>query len=212
MSTDDKSIDIRRGLNGVYFDRSAVSSIDGRAGELRYRGYSIHDLARHSTFEEICYLLMHGELPNVTELDGFDQSLKAARVLPEPVYEVIRATKDAHPMEVLRTAASGLGAWDEEVDDNSAEATLRKGVRLTAQVPAIVAAHHRIRNGHEPVQPSEDLAHAANFLYMLKGEQPSENVRSSWTRTWCYTRSMAPMHHLSRPGSSPARVQIFTPP
>ena len=176
MSTDDRSIDIRRGLNGVYFDRSAVSSIDGRAGELRYRGYSIHDLARHSTFEEICYLLMHGELPNVTELDGFDQSLKAARVLPEPVYEVIRATQDAHPMEVLRTAASGLGAWDEEVDDNSAEATLRKGVRLTAQVPAIVAAHHRIRNGHEPVRPSEDLAHAANFLYMLKGEQPSENA------------------------------------
>ena len=176
MSAGDEPVQMHRGLNGVYFDRSAVSSIDGRAGELRYRGYSIHDLAVRSTFEEICYLLMHGELPTRAQLDGFDRSLKAARVLPDATFDIIRATHSAHPMEVLRTAVSGLGAGDEEVDDHSAEATLRKGIRLTSQVPAIVAAHHRIRNGHAPVHPCEDLGHAANFLYMLKGEPPSDNA------------------------------------
>lgn len=178
MSGDEKSIDIHRGLNGVYFDRSAVSSIDGRAGELRYRGYSIHELARYSGFEEICYLLMKGELPTREELDAFDRALKSARALPEPISKIIAATQNAHPMEVLRTAVSGLGALDEDVSDNSAEATLRKGIRLTSQIPAIVAAHHRMRNDLEPVAPAEHLGHAANFLYMLKGEEPSENAAS----------------------------------
>lgn len=178
MSGDEKSIDIHRGLNGVYFDRSAVSSIDGRAGELRYRGYSIHELARYSDFEEICYLLMKGELPTREELDAFDRALKSARALPEPISKIIAATQNAHPMEVLRTAVSGLGALDEDVSDNSAEATLRKGIRLTSQIPAIVAAHHRMRNDLEPVAPAEHLGHAANFLYMLKGEEPSENAAS----------------------------------
>ena len=119
---------------------------------------------------------MHGELPTRAQLDAFDRSLKAARVLPDAALDIIRATRTAHPMEVLRTALSGLGASDEEVDDHSAEATLRKGIRLTSQAPAIVAAHHRIRNGHAPVHPSEDLGHAANFLHMLKGEPPSDNA------------------------------------
>src|SRR3954468_13497965 len=93
-----EKIDIHRGLKGVYFDRSAVCYIDGRAGELRYRGYSIHDLAQSSTFEETCYLLVHGERPRATQLATFDADLKAARVLPPPVLDVIKAIKDAHPM------------------------------------------------------------------------------------------------------------------
>jgi citrate synthase len=168
--------EIHRGLKGVYFDRSRVCYIDGRAGELRYRGYSIHDLAERSTFEETCYLLLKGELPSRAQLKDFDSELKAARKLPSEILELIRPLKAAHPMDVLRTAVSALAAFDPEVADNSPEAIVRKGIRLTSQVPMIVAAHERIRNGAEPVAPDAALGHAANFLYMLKGAAPSADT------------------------------------
>ena len=167
---------IHRGLKGVYFERSPTTFIDGRAGDLRYRGYSIHDLAQHSTFEETSYLLLKGELPTRDQLDAFDGELKAGRTLPEPVYDLIETVKDAHPMDVLRTAVSALAAFDADATDNSPEATLRKGIRLTSQVPIIVAAHHHIRDGNDPVAPDNTLGHAANFLHMLKGEIPSEDA------------------------------------
>ena len=173
MSEDTENIHIHRGLKGVYFDRSRVCFIDGRAGELLYRGYSIHDLAERSGFEETCHLLMYGELPTRAELDRFAGELRAARQLPPAVLEVIRAVQRAHPMDVLRTAVSALSAFDAETPDKSPEATLRKGIRLTSQVPMIVAAHEHIRNGREPVAPDPALGHAANFLYMLKGQAPS---------------------------------------
>jgi citrate synthase len=173
MTEPTEKIEIRRGLKDVVFDRSRVCFIDGRAGELRYRGYSIHDLAERSTFEETCYLLLKGELPTRAQLQAFDAELKAARVLPAAIYDVIRSVKHAHPMDVLRTAVSALAAFDPDTADNSAEATLRKGIRLTSQVPMIVAAHEAIRNGREPVAPDPALAHAANFLWMLKGARPS---------------------------------------
>jgi len=176
MSESAEKIEIYRGLKGVYFDRSRACYIDGRAGELRYRGYSIHDLAERSTFEEACYLLLMGELPARARLDAFAAELKAARALPAAVYDVIRTVKGAHPMDVLRTAVSALSAFDPETADKSPEATLRKGVRLTAQVPMIVAAHEHIRNGREPVAPDSRLGHAANFLYMLKGKAPSADA------------------------------------
>src|SRR5215470_19427540 len=103
MADDSGKVEIRRGLQGVYFDRSRVCFIDGRAGELLYRGYSIHDLAARSTFEETCYLLLHGELPTRTELDRFGAELEAARTLPDGVIDIIRTVRDAHPMDVLRT-------------------------------------------------------------------------------------------------------------
>ena len=168
-----EKVEIHRGLKGVHFDRSRVCFIDGRAGELRYRGYSIHDLAERATFEETCYLLLRGELPTATELAAFDAELKAARKLPAPINDIVRSIRDAHPMDVLRTAVSALAAFDDEVADNSPAATLRKGIRLTSQVPIIVAAHDHIRNGREPVAPHPDLPHAANFLYMLQGREPS---------------------------------------
>ncbi len=176
MGDESQNVDIHRGLKGVYFDRSPTTFIDGRAGELRYRGYSIHDLAEHSTFEEVSYLLLAGELPTSTELEEFDAQLKAARRLPGPVYDIIRAVRHAHPMDVLRTAVSALAAFDEDVTDNSIEATRAKGVRLTSQVPMIVTAHHRLRQDLEPVAARDDLSHAANFLYMLKGEAPSADA------------------------------------
>ncbi|HYC47309.1 MAG TPA: citrate/2-methylcitrate synthase [Burkholderiales bacterium] len=176
MAEETESIQIHRGLKGVYFDRSPVCYIDGRAGELRYRGYSIHDLAQRSTFEETCYLLFEGELPTRAQLEAFDAELRTARALPATIYDVIRAIRNAHPMDVLRTAVSALAAFDAETSDKSLEATRRKGVRLTSQVPIIIAAHEHIRRGREPVPADSRLPHAANFLYMLKGEAPSADA------------------------------------
>lgn len=167
---------IMRGLKDVYFERSAVTFIDGKAGELRYRGYSIHDLAERSNFEETAYLLLKGELPKRAELQAFRRELAEARQLPAPVVDIIRAVKSAHPMDALRTAASALAAFDPETADNSPEANLRKAIRLTSQVPMIVASHERIRNGLKPVAPDAELSHAANFIWMLKGEKPSEDA------------------------------------
>jgi citrate synthase len=173
MAEMNEAIKLHRGLMGVYFDRSPCTFIDGKAGELRYRGYSIHDLAQHSTFEETAWLLLHGELPTRSELAAFDRDLRAARQLPGAVLDIISAIKSAHPMDVLRTAVSALAAFDPDAADNSPEAALRKGVRLTSQVPTIVAAHARLRQGLDPVPADAGLAHAANLLWMLKGEKPS---------------------------------------
>jgi citrate synthase len=173
MADEAPRIEIRRGLKDVYFDRSRVCFIDGRAGELRYRGYSIHDLAQHSTFEETCFLLLKGELPSKGDLDAFTNEIKSARKLPPEILRIVETIRTAHPMDVLRTAVSALAAFDPETHDKSPQATLRKGLRLTSQVPMIVAAHEHIRNGREPVAPDPALGHAANFLWMLQGKKPS---------------------------------------
>ncbi|MCE8524584.1 citrate (Si)-synthase [Ruegeria pomeroyi] len=169
-------VKINRGLVGVYFERSGVSHIDGSQGELSYRGYSIHDLATHSTFEEVAYLLIHGELPSVAELADFDSRLKAARSLPPAVFDIIRSTKDGHPMDVLRTAVSALAVLEPGSHAVSEEAFVENGIRLTSQIPMIVAAHEAIRNGRDPVTPDNTLSHAANWLWMLKGEKPSPDA------------------------------------
>ena len=169
-------VKINRGLKGVYFERSGVSHIDGAKGELSYRGYSIHDLATHSTFEEVAYLLIHGELPNQKELNAFEDNLKAAREVPSAVYDVIHAAKDGHPMDVLRTAVSALAALEPTSQKVDEKGFLENGIRLMSQVPMIIAAHHNIRNGRAPVAPDADLTHAANWLWMLKGEKPSQDT------------------------------------
>ena len=169
-------VKINRGLKGVYFERSGVSHIDGAKGELSYRGYSIHDLATHSTFEEVAYLLIHGELPNQQELNAFEDNLKAARELPSAVYDVIHAAKDGHPMDVLRTAVSALAALEPTSQKVDEKGFLENGIRLMSQVPMIIAAYHNIRNGRAPVAPDADLTHAANWLWMLKGEKPSQDT------------------------------------
>lgn len=169
-------VKINRGLKGVYFERSGVSHIDGSAGELLYRGYTIHDLAEHSTFEETCYLLIHGELPTADELAAFDAEMKAAREVPAAIYDVIRSCKDGHPMDVLRTAVSALAALEPVSHEKGEEGFLTNGIRLTSQVPIIIAAHEAIRNGRDPVAPDPNLSHAANWLWMLKGEKPSEDA------------------------------------
>ena len=205
MTETNEPIKIHRGLKGVYFDRSPCTFIDGRIGELRYRGYSIHDLAEHSSFEETAWLLLHGELPNKSQLAEFDLALKAARELPAPIVEIIRTIKHAHPMDVLRTAASALAAFDAETADNSREAVLRKGIRLTSQVPMIVAAHARLREGLQPVAASKELSHAANLLWMLKGEKPSADTAQLIDRDL-----VLHAEHGSNASSFTARVVIGT--
>ena len=164
-----------RGLRGVYFDTTSASFVDGEQGRLIYRGYNIHDLAENSTAEETFYLLMYGQLPTSAQLDAFDKKLKGSRGVPDEIVSVIRLVQRAHPMDVLRTAVSALAGVDTDITDISVEGSLEKGVRLTAQAPTIVAYHNRIRQGLEPVTPRSDLSHAANFLYMLTGEEPTEN-------------------------------------
>ena len=205
MTETPEPIKIQRGLKGVYFDRSPCTFIDGKAGELRYRGYSIHDLAEHSSFEETAWLLLHGELPNKQQLAAFEADLKAARKLPAPVTDIIRAIKTAHPMDVLRTAASALAAFDPETADNSREATVRKAVRLTSQVPMIVVAHSRIRGGQEPVPADPALNHAANLLWMLTGKMPSADAAQLIDRDL-----ILHAEHGSNASSFAARVVIGT--
>ena len=168
----EEKVQLHRGLREVYIDRTKSSFIDGNIGKLLYRGYNIDDLAVHSNFEETAYLVMYGALPTQAQLDDFDAQLKAARTIPDEIFDIIKLIRNAHPMDVLRTAISGLSAYDPDTEDNSTEATLRKGLRLTAQTPTIVAAHARIRDGNDPIAPDSDLTHAGNFLNMLFGEMP----------------------------------------
>ncbi|MBI1886612.1 MAG: citrate (Si)-synthase [Chloroflexi bacterium] len=168
--------EIARGLKDVVLDTTETSFIDGAAGKLLYNGYNIHDLAEQSTFEEVTFLLWHKRLPTRSELDRFDVRLKASRTLPPPIIAVIRLVPQAHPMDALRTAVSALAAFDPDASDVSEEARLRKATRITAQVPTIMAAHDRIRQGKDPVAPIDTLSHTANFLYMLHGKEPDEDA------------------------------------
>jgi citrate synthase len=163
-------VELHRGLKGVYFERSGTSDIDGKAGTLTYRGYSIHDLAQHSTFEETSYLLLNGELPTVAQLAAFDAELKAARSLPSVVLNIVKALKDSHPMVVLRTAVSALGAFSSGADAKT------NGTQLIAQVPMIIVAHEAARQGRALPTPDHKLSHAANFLWMLQNKVPSEEA------------------------------------
>ena len=168
--------EIMRGLRDVYLDTTESSFIDGTEGKLLYRGYNIHDLAERSTFEEVIHLLLYAKLPNKQELADFDAHLRDNRRIPDEVIQVLDLVKASHPMDALRTGISALAAFDPETSDNSVEATIRKGIRLTAMGPTLVAAHHRLRKGLEPVAPNPDLTHAGNFLYMLFNELPDEET------------------------------------
>ena len=170
---DRQKVELRKGLKDVYFDRTTASLIVAKPGRLYYRGYNIDDLARYSTFEETCYLLIYGALPTASQLEGIDAELRANRELPEEVVDTLKLYRNAHPMDALRGAVSAMALADPAPDDLAEEAVLKKALRMTSAVATMVAAHHRIRNGNEPVEPNSDLAHAANFLYMLHGEAPS---------------------------------------
>ena len=166
---------IKAGLEDVVISTSEICFIDGQQGRLLYRGYDIDDLVVHSTFDEVVYLLWYGALPTRKELDAHVKALAASRRLPARLIGILKnLPRKTVPMEVLRTGVSALSAFDPDERDNSREATLRKAIRLAAQMPTLVAAWERIRRGKEPVAPNPRLGLAANFLYMLSGRKPTE--------------------------------------
>ena len=166
--------EVKAGLQDVVIAASEICSIDGAKGILTYRGYDIHDLAAHSSFEEVVYLLWNGRLPKRAELAELEKQLTENRAIPAELIDLLkRLPPPQHPMETLRTAVSALSLYDPEAEDMSMEANRRKALRLTAQMGTLVAAFGRIREGKEPVTPDPNLNSAANFLYMLKGQAPN---------------------------------------
>ena len=165
----------KAGLEGVVAGESSISDVNGQEGRLIYAGYDIHDLAQHSSFEEIIYLLWNLELPSPSELNELKQKLARETGLPAQIQDLIRSIpKDANPMDMLRTVVSALSFYDPDGADMSREANLRRAIRLVAKFPTIVTTFQRVRNGQDPVEPREDLSLAGNFLYTLKGEEPDE--------------------------------------
>jgi citrate synthase len=163
----------KAGLEDVVAASSAICYLDGDRGVLAYYGYDIHDLARGVSFEEVCYLLWHGRLPNRAELGDLQSQLAAARPLGEPILRLMKALPASDGMDMLRTLTSALGQYDPEAADNSQAANYRKAVRLTAQLASLVATYGRMQAGGGPIQPDPALGHAANFLYMLTGTRPA---------------------------------------
>jgi citrate synthase/2-methylcitrate synthase len=169
--------EIRKGLAGVYVDTTKISKVNPETNSLLYRGYPVQELAANCTFEEVAYLLWHGELPTPTQLADFENQERALRHLDERVKRVIdELPLTAHPMDVVRTAVSVIGASDPDAADSSRESNLGKSVALMAQLPAIVAWDQRRRRGEHLVEPRDDLSYSANFLFMTFGELPDEVV------------------------------------
>lgn len=165
---------INRGLEGIVAFSTTKSFIDGQKGELIYAGYNIDTLAEHATFEEVCFLLWNDRLPKKDELDELKQKMTAERKLPAPVLNYIKSTnKGAEPMAVLRTAVSMLADFQE--DDSNTDSA----IALAAQMPTIIAAFARAREGHDIVEPLEEGSTAFNFLYMLNGEKPGEQAEKT---------------------------------
>ncbi|HMT20491.1 MAG TPA: citrate/2-methylcitrate synthase, partial [Promineifilum sp.] len=153
---------------------TSSSFVDGTKGILIYRGYDIRDLGANATFEETIYLLWNDKLPNAQELNTFKAALESQRALPDRLLKILREFPyNAHPMAVLRTAVSALGLLDSHADDVSQNSAREKALLLTAVLPTVIAAWERVRNGKEPIAPRIGLSHAANFLYMLSGEEPT---------------------------------------
>jgi len=161
------------GLRGVVAAQSAIGDVNGEEGKLIYQGYDIHDLAEHSTFEEVVFLLWNGRLPSARELMDLEKELRANYAVPDDALELMqRYPKDADPMDVLRTAVSSLDFYDKAGHGTDREAAMKVAVKLTGQIGTIAAAWDRIRNGNDPVVPDSTLSIAENFLYMLRGEKP----------------------------------------
>ena len=162
----------KAGLEDVVAASSAICYLDGERGVLAYRGYDIHDLATQAAFEEVCYLLWHGWLPNRAELGELQSQLAAARALPEGILRLMRMLPADNAMDTLRTLVSALSHYDPDAADTSPEGRYRTSVRLTAQIGTVVATSARLTAGGGLIAPDPVLGHAANFLYMLTGNRP----------------------------------------
>jgi citrate synthase len=198
--------EVNVGLQDVVIATTEISSIDGEQGTLAYRGYDIRDLAEHSTFEEVIFLLWYGRLPNDEEFVQFQDQLTSHRSLPPEIFDLLKGFPPSqHPMEVLRTAVSALSLYDPDSGDMSLAANERKALRLTAQMGTLVAAYDRIRRGKDPINPVPKLNRAANFLYMLNAEPPSEE-----TARWFDVAMILHADHSFNASTFAARVTAST--
>jgi len=172
MSTGTETTAAAAGLRGVVAAQSSIGDVNGEQGILIYQGYDIHDLAEHSTFEEVVYLLWHGKLPTTDELAAHTAELRANYAVPSQVIDLMKQfPKDSDPMDVLRTSVSSLDFFDKDGHGTDRENATKAAVKLTGQIGTIAAAWDRIRNGKDVVAPDSSLSIAENFLYMLRGER-----------------------------------------
>lgn len=177
------SHELEKGLEGVLVAESELSAIDGDTGTLIYRGYSIDDLARHGSYEEVLYLLWHGELPTQNQLDTFTTAMADDREIPTGVLGALEslASDDERPMAALRTGVSMLSGTDPDgANLRDLDASRAAGRRIVAKIPTILAAYDRLRRDEQPLQPRDDLSYAGNFLYMLTGEEPDETAEETF--------------------------------
>ncbi len=162
-----------QGLEGVIAGESKICKVNGEQGKLYYYGYSINDLANKASFEEVTYLLLYGELPKKKQLTEFSALMRAGREIKPPIVQMIRDfPRDSHPMELLQSVISFLSGYVDHKIEHSPTCNCRQTLHQIAQLPVVVAAFHRFRNGLEYVPPRDDLSHGANFLWQLKGEEP----------------------------------------
>ena len=168
---------VNTGLRGVTVASTKISHVDGAAGKLIYRGYLVKDLAESTSYEEVAHLLLYEHLPNAEELKTFKDFLTQNRALPESIIDILKCcARNANPMDILQGIVSLMASDDPDLDDRNRAASIRKASRLIAKFPTIMAAWDRIRNDKAPVAPDPELSHAANFLYMLNGEKPDEEL------------------------------------
>ena len=173
MSTATESTAASAGLRGVVAAQSAIGDVNGEKGILIYQGYDIHDLAEHSTFEEVIFLLWNGRLPKQAELDELTSQIRTNYEAPKEVIDLMKQyPKDSDPMDVLRTAVSSLDLYDPKGQGTDRESAVGAAIRITGRIGHIAAAWDRIRNGKDVISPDKDLNIAENFLYMLRGERP----------------------------------------
>jgi len=166
-----------RGLAGVVANESKLSKVEGAEGRLSYLGYNIDTLVENCSYEEVLYLLHHGDLPNAEQLADLEKRLRSSRDLPQGIYDYLKvAPKDANPMDIIRTGVSMLGIYDKraEVGESNQEANEKVAISICAQIATIVAVFHRVRQGLDIMPIREDLGEAAHFLYLITGEEPSE--------------------------------------
>lgn len=175
--TEKTSTEAVKGLKGIIAADSSICLVNGTEGKLLYRGYNIDDLAENATFEEVSFLLLNGELPNEAQLAEYQEELKKFRSIPAELIETLKKLPtSASPMALLRSLTSLAGVYDPDAESETFESRLQISIKLISQIPTIVAAIHRVRQGLEPVDPDPSLSHAGNFMYMLNGEKPSEDA------------------------------------
>lgn len=169
--------EIAKGLAGVYSDTTKISKVFDETNSLTYYGYPVQELAEFCTFEEVAYLLWHGQLPTQPQLKTFQEEERRQRKISSGMLSVLKHfRKDAHPMDTLRTAVSFMGVEDAAWADQTRGENLRKSIRMMAQIPTIIAADFRLRNGKEPISPRADLSMAENFFHMYFGDVPQKEI------------------------------------